>query len=341
MSEQRALLLTDVVDSTQLAERLGDVAAAQLSAAHDRAARDLLRAWRGREIDKTDGMLMLFEQPADALGFALAYHAALAALPMPLKARAGLHVGPVILRTNSAEDVAHGAKPLEVEGIAKPVAARVMSLAMGGQTLLTAEARAALGETALRVQSHGFWRIKGIAEPVELFEAGDERAPFMPPPDSAKVYRVVRRDELWLPLREIDAQPAGRARRLRRPARRAGRVGAALRRGRAAGVGAGHRRHRQDAARDALWLDLAGRLSGRGMVLRPVGGAWHRRHRAGRGERLDVPLGARRPGASAGPCHRRAWALPGDPGQLRAGQPPCRGHAGPLARPRRARHASW
>ena len=129
---------------------------------------------------------------------------------MPLKARAGLHVGPVILRDNPPEDVAHGAKPLEVEGIAKPIAARVMSLALGGQTLLTAEARAALGDTALRVQSHGFWRIKGIAEPMELFEAGDERAPFMPPPDSAKVYRVVRRDELWLPLREVrtDCRPS-------------------------------------------------------------------------------------------------------------------------------------
>ena len=75
MSEVRALLLTDVVDSTQLAERLGDAAAAELGAAHDRVARDLLRAWRGREIDKTDGMLMLFDAAADAVGFALAYHA--------------------------------------------------------------------------------------------------------------------------------------------------------------------------------------------------------------------------------------------------------------------------
>jgi predicted ATPase/class 3 adenylate cyclase len=198
-----ALLLTDLVDSTQLAERLGDAAAAELGAAHDRLARDLLRHWRGREIDKTDGMLMLFEHAADAAGYALAYHAALAAMPMALKARAGLHVGAVILRRNLAEDVAHGAKPLEVEGIAKPVTARVMSLALGGQTLLTAEARAALGDTALRVQSHGHWRIKGIAEPVELFEVGDERAPFVPPPDSAKLYRVRQVDGQWLPVREV------------------------------------------------------------------------------------------------------------------------------------------
>jgi predicted ATPase/class 3 adenylate cyclase len=203
MNEQRALLLTDVVDSTQLAERLGDVAAAELGAAHDRVARDLLRAWRGREIDKTDGMLMLFDSAADAVACALAYHAALATLPVPLKARAGLHVGAVILRTNPPDDVAQGAKPLEVEGIAKPIAARVMSLALGGQTLLTAEARAALGDTAWRLQSHGHWRIKGVAEPLELFEVGDERAPFTPPPDSAKVYRVVHDGELWLPRREV------------------------------------------------------------------------------------------------------------------------------------------
>ena len=130
-----------MVDSTKLSEAIGDAAMAAVWAAHDRVARDLLPAWRGREIDKTDGMLLLFEPPPTRCGYALAYHRALAALPVPLKARAGLHVGPVILRENSAEDVARGAKPLEVDGLAKPTAARVMSLARGGQTLLTPEAR--------------------------------------------------------------------------------------------------------------------------------------------------------------------------------------------------------
>jgi predicted ATPase/class 3 adenylate cyclase/tetratricopeptide (TPR) repeat protein len=204
MTETRALLLTDVVDSTLLVERLGDAAAAELGAAHDRAARDLLREWRGREIDKTDGMLMLFEHAPDAVGYAIAYHRALAALPVPLQARAGLHVGPVILRRNPPRDVAHGAKPIEVEGLAKPLAARVMSLALGGQTLLTREARDALGAApGWRVQPHGHWRVKGLAEPVELFEIGDASAPFTPPPDSAKVYCVLRDGELWLPRREV------------------------------------------------------------------------------------------------------------------------------------------
>ena len=203
MSEIRALLVTDVVDSTLLSAHLGDEAAAALWAAHDRAARDLLRAWRGQEIDRTDGFLLLFEHAGDALGYALDYHRALAGLAPPLQARAGLHVGPVILHRNSDGDVALGAKPVEVEGIAKPVTARVMAIARGGQTLLTAAARAALGPTALRIESHGHWRLKGVAEPLELFEAGDAHAPFTPPPDGAKAYRVVRSGDLWLPVRQI------------------------------------------------------------------------------------------------------------------------------------------
>jgi class 3 adenylate cyclase len=203
MSAVRALLLTDVVDSTALSETLGDAEMAVLWAAHDRLARDLLPHWRGREIDKTDGMLLLFDAAPDAVAYAIAYHRALATLDPPLKARAGLHVGPVILRENSPSDVARGAKPIEAEGAAKAVAARVMSIANGGQTLLSADARNTLGEIALRLESHGHWRMKGIAEPLELFEIGAADAPFAPPPDAAKCYRVVREGEVWLPVRDI------------------------------------------------------------------------------------------------------------------------------------------
>ena len=85
----RALLLTDVVDSTSLAVELGDAASAQLSTAHDRLARDLLRQWRGREIDRSDGMLMLFDAANDAVAFGIAYHDVLGSLSPPLRARVG------------------------------------------------------------------------------------------------------------------------------------------------------------------------------------------------------------------------------------------------------------
>jgi predicted ATPase/class 3 adenylate cyclase len=202
-SEIRALLLTDVVDSTKLSEQLGDDAMASVWEEHDRVARDLLPTHQGREIDKTDGMLLLFDNAASATNYAMAYHRALAAMQTPLKARAGLHVGSVILRENSADDVARGAKPLEVDGLAKPTAARVMSLAIGGQTLLTPEAKDNLGETELKLHSHGHWVMKGVSEPVELFEAGAPSARFVAPTDSDKVYRVIKVNDNWLPVKEI------------------------------------------------------------------------------------------------------------------------------------------
>ena len=203
MNEVRALLLTDVVDSTKLSEEIGDAAMAQVWSGHDRVARDLLPACHGREIDKTDGMLFMFERASDAVAYAVAYHDALSKLPRPLKARAGLHVGPVILRENSAADVALGAKLIEVDGLTKPTAARVMSLARGGQTLLTPEARQALGQTGFQIGSHGHWMIKGVADPIELFEVADQGLRLAPPPDSDKVYRVVRQADWWLPVRDI------------------------------------------------------------------------------------------------------------------------------------------
>jgi predicted ATPase/class 3 adenylate cyclase len=204
----RALLLTDVVDSTKMAARIGDEAMAALWAAHDRVARDLLPQHGGREIDKTDGMLLMFEAAAPAVAYALAYQRALATLPTPLSARAGLHVGPVILRENSAEDVARGAKPIEVDGLAKPTAARVMSMARGGQVLLTPEARAELDEAAAgdgalagwATTSHGHWALKGLSEPIEVFEVGDAATEFRVPEEGDKAHRMVKSGERWVPV---------------------------------------------------------------------------------------------------------------------------------------------
>jgi len=205
-----ALLLTDVVDSTRLVESLGDRRGAELWARHDSLARELLEPHHGREIDKTDGFLLLFERADDAVRYAQGYHHGLgelsAEIGVSLAARAGLHVGDVVLRENPADQVARGAKPLEVEGIAKPTAARVMSAALAGQTLLSRDAADGLSEELLRelrLQSHGFWRLKGVARPLELLECGGADAPFVPPADSNKVYRVVAEGDGWVPVRDL------------------------------------------------------------------------------------------------------------------------------------------
>jgi class 3 adenylate cyclase len=200
-----ALLFTDVVDSTLLTQRLGDARARSLWALHDRGAREALRRHRGREIDRSDGFFLLFDRAADAARYALDYHALLATLEMT--AKVGLHVGEVTLRDIPADEVAQGAKRIEVEGLAKPVAARVMTLARGGQTLLSEAARAALHDAldaGQQIESHGHYRLKGVDEPVEVFELGArDRCSFTPPHDTDKAYRVVRSGGLWRALREV------------------------------------------------------------------------------------------------------------------------------------------
>ena len=203
----KTLLLTDLVGSTRLTEQVGDQRASQIWARHDHRARELLARHGGREIDKSDGFLLLFDRPSEAVAYALAYHRALEALShelgVELRARAGIHLGEVILRENPAEEVARGAKPFDVEGLAKPLAARVMALAQGGQTLLTRGAvdlarRATVGTDSgdtLQWLAHGAYLLAGIDEPVELFEVGvPGLAPLSAPPDSEKGKRAVSPD---------------------------------------------------------------------------------------------------------------------------------------------------
>ena len=204
----RTLLLTDLCDSTTLVERLGDGPAAELFRAHDRLVLALQQRWRGRLIDRSDGLLLLFERPIDGLGFALDYARGLrelgAARKLELKARAGLHVGEVLTWRNSDEAVKVGAKPVEVEGLAKPMAGRLMATARPGQILLSAVAeplahRAAreLGERGQQLlwKSHGRWRFKGVPEPQEIYEVGEPGiAPLRAPPNGPKAWRDI---PLW------------------------------------------------------------------------------------------------------------------------------------------------
>ena len=204
----RTILLTDLVDSTSLVERLGDIPASELFREHDRLVLRLQEQWRGRLIDHSDGLLLLFERPIDGLGFALDYarglHEMGKARGHELQARAGLHVGEVLTWKNSEAAVSVGAKPLEVEGLAKPMAARMMTLARPGQILLSAMAeplarRAAreLGERGehLLWKSYGRWRFKGIPEPHEIFEVGEVGiAPLRAPSNMPKAWRDI---PLW------------------------------------------------------------------------------------------------------------------------------------------------
>ena len=209
----RTLLLTDFVDSTRLLESLGDQKGAQLFARNDQIARALLSDHSGTEIDKTDGFLFLFQRPIDATRFALAYHQALKELSstygVDLTARAAIHVGEVVERRNAQEDIERGAKPVEVEGLAKPLVARLMGLGMGGQTLMTKFAfdiakRAVVGDEGFpknaQWMSHGWFKVKGIDDPIMVCEVGvPGTAPLCPPPDSEKAWKAKDEPTGWGP----------------------------------------------------------------------------------------------------------------------------------------------
>ncbi|HWU71488.1 MAG TPA: hypothetical protein VN017_09075, partial [Pseudoxanthomonas sp.] len=49
----RTLLLTDLAGSTELVEKMGDVAASELFREHDSAVLELQQRWRGRLIDRS------------------------------------------------------------------------------------------------------------------------------------------------------------------------------------------------------------------------------------------------------------------------------------------------
>ena len=195
--------MADLVDSTAINVKLGDEAMSRLWDLHDGLSRELALVHNGREVDRTDGFLMLFETPSSAISFAFEYHRQLDLLSVPLRARVAIHVGPVRLRENSEQTVAVGAKPIDVLGIAKAKTARLMAIARGGQTLVSAEVAIRIPAGSFRLASHGHWRLKGLDEPEEIFEVGDEFAPMLPPADGEKATRVTQRSGQWISLAQV------------------------------------------------------------------------------------------------------------------------------------------
>lgn len=143
------LLFTDLVDSTELAARLGDARWRERLSAHFEAVRVELDRFGGREVKTTgDGMLATFEGPARALHCAAAIRRV--ARRESLGIRAGVHVGEVEL---VGEDV---------RGVAVHEAARITALAAKDEILVSDLTRALAGAAGLVFEDRGTHTLKGL-----------------------------------------------------------------------------------------------------------------------------------------------------------------------------------
>jgi class 3 adenylate cyclase len=174
---QVTFLLTDIEGSTELLQRLGDRYAALLADVRAIIRRCVERAG-GREIDaRADEFFAVFPRALAALEAALAIGRAVRGRAWPdgvdVKLRAGIHSGRPTL-TDSG-----------YVGLAVHTAARVCAVGHGGQILLSAAARDAVGRARparTRLRSLGTHRLRGLREPQALFQAEAPDLPTRFPP---------------------------------------------------------------------------------------------------------------------------------------------------------------
>jgi class 3 adenylate cyclase len=150
------ILVTDIVDSTPLAERLGDAAWRQLLDEHNVRLRQVLDRFRGREVTTTgDGMLALFDSAERTVHAAAAARVALRDLDITI--RAGVHTGEVEL------------VPGNVRGVAVHVAARLLALAPPGEVIVSGTTRDLIDSRELSFVDRGRHELKGVSGARQVF----------------------------------------------------------------------------------------------------------------------------------------------------------------------------
>jgi class 3 adenylate cyclase len=164
----RAVMFTDIVGSTEMTARLGDLMAVEAIRAHDSLVRKALARFGGREVKHTgDGIMASFERASAGVECAQAIQRAFAdynaSSREPLRVRIGLHAGEPVADSN------------DLFGATVQLASRLCDAAQPGQILVSD----AIPETCEDQGSFievGSQRLKGFAEPVRSFEVAWRRA---------------------------------------------------------------------------------------------------------------------------------------------------------------------
>jgi len=150
------LLMSDIVESTKTAARLGDGAWRQLLNDHNRIARAQIDRFRGRVVNTTgDGFLAMFTSAQSAVRCAAAMRDLVQELGLEI--RVGVHTGEVELL------------PDDIGGIAVHAAARITALGGPSEVIVSAGTRGLVDGGGFRWESRGSHELKGLDHPIELF----------------------------------------------------------------------------------------------------------------------------------------------------------------------------
>lgn len=150
------LLLTDIVDSTRAAGRLGDAAWKQLLSDHNRLVRAQLLRFGGSEVNTTgDGFFATFRSAVAGLRCAAAIRDALR--DIGVEVRIGVHTGEV-------EPIGN-----DIGGVAVHAAARIMGLAGPSEVFASAMTVGLAEGSGLAFEAEGAKAVKGLEQPIEVY----------------------------------------------------------------------------------------------------------------------------------------------------------------------------
>ncbi len=158
----RAIMFTDIVDSTGMTARLGDTRAVEMVRAHDAIVRRSLKDRRGREIKHTgDGIMAAFDDTNAAVHCARAIQQGFDAFNLAskekLRVRIGLDVGEPIADSN------------DLFGTTVQTAARLCQVADPDVIFVSGAVRDALGDV-FEFREIGPQSLKGFTRPVTIYE---------------------------------------------------------------------------------------------------------------------------------------------------------------------------
>ena len=154
------LMFTDIVDSTKMAQELGDQNWSDLLETHDSIIRHELSVYRGREIDTAgDSFFASFDGPARGLRCAQAINESIKEIG--LSVRVGIHTGECELRGDS------------LAGIAVHIAARISALAGPEQILVSRTVKDLVAGSGIEFNDYGSYNLKGVSDQWNLFEVSN------------------------------------------------------------------------------------------------------------------------------------------------------------------------